>query len=44
MLYDERDFAQDDFEGSYAHDGAGYDEDTIYDAFEGDPDAYWNID
>lgn len=44
MWYDEDDCAHDDFEGSYAHDVAGYDEDTIYAAFEGDPDAYWNID
>lgn len=33
-----------DFSGSYAHDVEGYDDDTIYDAFDGDPDAYWNID
>ena len=34
----------DDYEGSYAHDEGGYDDDTINDAFEGDPDNYWNID
>lgn len=39
MWYDDNDFA-----GTYAHDVAGYDDDTIYDAFEGDADAYWNID
>lgn len=33
-----------DFAGTYAQDVAGYSDDTIYDAFEGDPDAYWNID
>ena len=33
-----------DFAGSYAQDEMGYDDDTIYDAFDGDPDAYWNID
>lgn len=44
MWYDDEDYAHDDFEGTYAHDVAGYDEETIYDAFEGDPDAYWNID
>ena len=44
MWYDEDDCAHDDFEGSYVHDVAGYDEDTIYAAFDGDPDAYWNID
>lgn len=32
------------FIGSYAQDVAGYDDDTINDAFEGDPDNYWNID
>lgn len=29
---------------SYASDDAGYDDDTIDSAFEGDPDNYWNID
>lgn len=33
-----------DFAGSYAQDEAGYGDDVIYDAFEGDPDNYWNID
>lgn len=33
-----------EFAGSYAQDVAGYDDETINDAFEGDPDAYWNID
>lgn len=33
-----------EFNGSYAQDVMGYDDDTINDAFEGDPDAYWNID
>jgi len=33
-----------DFAGSYAQDEMGFDDDTIYDAFEGDPDMYWNID
>lgn len=32
------------YEGSYAQDVEGYDDDTIDDAFDGDPDAYWNID
>lgn len=44
MWYDEDGYGHDDFEGTYAHDYEGFDEDTIYDAFEGDPDAYWNID
>ena len=33
-----------DFAGSYAQDVMGYSDDVINDAFEGDPDAYWNID
>ena len=32
-----------EYEGSYAQDVAGYSDDVIGDAFEGDPDAYWNI-
>lgn len=34
----------DEHSGSYAQDVMGYDDETINDAFEGDPDAYWNID
>ena len=30
--------------GTYAQDVAGYSDDVIDDAFDGDPDAYWNID
>ena len=30
--------------GKYAQDVAGYSDDVIDDAFDGDPDAYWNID
>ena len=33
-----------EFAGSYAQDVMGYSDDVINDAFEGDPDAYWNID
>ena len=33
-----------DFAGTYAQDYMGFSEDTIYDAFEGDADACWNID
>lgn len=33
-----------EFAGSYAQDVMGYSDDDIYDAFEGDPDMYWNID
>jgi hypothetical protein len=33
-----------EFAGTYAQDVAGFSDDVINDAFEGDPDAYWNID
>lgn len=33
-----------EFAGTYAQDVAGYSDEDIYDAFDGDPDAYWNID
>lgn len=33
-----------EYAGSYAQDVMGYDDDAIGDAFEGDPDVYWNID
>ncbi len=33
-----------DFAGTYAQDVAGFSDDAIYDAFDGDADAYWNID
>lgn len=33
-----------DFNGSYAQDIMDYSDQDIYDAFDGDPDAYWNID
>ncbi len=32
------------YAGSYAQDIAGYSDEDISDAFEGDPDNYWNID
>ena len=32
------------YAGSYAQDVMGYSDEDIDDAFEGDPDAYWNID
>ena len=37
-------YEKSEYEGSYAHDVMRYDDDCISDAFEGDPDAYWNID
>ena len=33
-----------EYSGTYAQDVAGYSDDVINDAFDGDPDAYWNID
>lgn len=33
-----------EYAGSYAQDVMGYSDDVISDVFEGDPDAYWNID
>lgn len=33
-----------EYAGSYAQDVMGYSDDVINDAFEGDPDNYWNID
>lgn len=33
-----------EYSGSYAQDVMNYSDETINDAFEGDPDAYWNID
>ena len=41
MYYD---YYDDEFSGSYAHDIEGYTDDEINDAFDGDPEAYWNID
>lgn len=32
------------YEGTWAHDEAGYSNDDIDTIFDGDPDAYWNID
>lgn len=33
-----------EYAGTYAQDVAGFSDETINDAFDGDPDAYWNID
>ena len=33
-----------EYSGTYAQDVAGYSDDVTNDAFDGDPDAYWNID
>ena len=34
----------DEYAGTYAQDVAGYSDEAIGDAFDGEPDAYWNID
>lgn len=52
LLYDSRiDCRREDYgthygeyAGTYAQDVAGYSDDVIGDAFDGEPDAYWNID
>lgn len=46
---DEENFYDDEshygkYSGSYAQDVEGFDDDTIDSAFDGDPEAYWNID
>lgn len=33
-----------EYSGTYAQDVAGYSDDVINDAFDGEPEAYWNID
>ena len=33
-----------EYTGTYAQDVMGYSDEDINDAFDGDPDAYWNID
>lgn len=33
-----------EYSGTYAQDIAGYSDDVINDAFDGEQDAYWNID
>lgn len=43
MYYDD-DYYCDKYAGTYAHDEAGYSDEDIDAAFEGDPEAYWNID
>ena len=42
MCEDESHFEE--FTGSYAQDVMGYSDEIINDAFDGDPEAYWNID
>lgn len=44
MYYDDDYYDEDRYAGSYAHDVEGYSDEDIDAAFEGDQDAYWNID
>lgn len=45
MYYDDDEYySRDKYAGSYAHDVEGFSDDDIDAAFEGDPEAYWNID
>ncbi len=43
-MYEEDYEYESEYAGTYAHDVAGYSDAEINDAFDGDPDAYWNID
>ena len=42
--YDDYDEYEDEYAGTYAHDVEGFSDDDIDTIFDGDPDAYWNID
>ena len=44
MHYRNYDKYNGDYKGSYAHDVMGYSNSDIDTIFDGDPDAYWNID
>ena len=44
MRYNDDWYEDDEFAGTYAHDEAGYSDEDIWDIFDGEPDAYWNID
>ena len=44
MSYYDYDEYEDEYAGTYAHDVEGYSDDDIATIFDGDPDAYWNID
>lgn len=37
-------YYESEYEGTYVHDIAGWDDDTIDDVLDGEPDAYWNLD
>ena len=42
--YYEEERNYDNYNGSYAQDVGGWRDQDIDDVFDGDPDAYWNID
>lgn len=42
--YEEDERTYDNYNGSYAQDVEDWSDQDIDDVFEGDPDAYWNID
>lgn len=42
--YDDYDEYEDRYAGTYAHDEAGFSDDDLDTIFDGDPEAYWNID
>lgn len=42
--YDDYDEYESEYAGTYAHDVEGYSDEEIDTIFDGDPDAYWNID
>lgn len=45
MMYeDDYEDEYEEYAGSYAQDVMGYSDQDIDEAFEGDPDMYWNID
>lgn len=43
-LYDEAYDYEDQYAGTYAHDETGFSDDEVDTIFDGDPEAYWNID
>ena len=42
--YNSNIYDEDEYAGTYAHDVAGFSDEEIDNIFDGEPDAYWNID
>jgi hypothetical protein len=42
--YDNYDEYESEYAGTYAHDEEGFSDEDIDTIFDGDPEAYWNID